>query len=171
MSGGEFARIVKLDRLPESLSLEANEEECAALAQRFGLPSISSLHASVELARDGATVDAKGHLDANFQQLCAIADEPFANRLSEPLSIRFVPTLAEAAEEDEQEFAPDEPDEIEYRGAAIDIGEAVAESFGLALDPYATGPDAETARTKAGIVDDSASSGPFAALAALKNKS
>lgn len=168
MSGGEFARIVKLDRLPERLELRASEKECAALAKRFGLPSISSLHARVELSQDGALVDAKGQLDASFQQICGMADEPFANRLSEPLSIRFVPMLAVAAEEEEQVFASDEPDEIEYQGAAIDLGEAVAESFGLAIDPYATGPDAETTRKKAGIVDDSAPSGPFAALAALK---
>lgn len=171
MSGGEFERIVKLDRLPPALTIEADETERAALAKRFGLPSIARLRARVDLVQNGAAIDAAGALEARFQQRCAIADEPFANQLSEPLAIRFVPALAKASEEEEQEFAPDEPDEIVYHGAAFDLGEAVAESFGLALDPYATGPDAEAARKEAGIVDDDAPSGPFAALAALKSSS
>ena len=57
---------------------------------------------------------------------------------------------------------------LQHLEPAADLGEAVAQSFGLALDPYATGPDAETTRRDAGIVAESAPSGPFAALAALK---
>lgn len=170
MSGSEFERIVKLDRLPGEMTVEADEAERAALAKRFALPSIQSLRATVELAQHGDIIEARGRMEAAFEQLCAIADEPFTNTLSEPLAIRFVPALPTAGEDEEQEFSPDEPDEVEYEGAAFDLGEAVAESFGLALDPYATGPDAETARKEAGIVDENAPSGPFAALAALKDK-
>jgi uncharacterized metal-binding protein YceD (DUF177 family) len=170
MSGGEFERIVKLDRLPEKLTIEADEGERKALAKRFGLPSIQSLRATVSFAQDGDTIDAKGRLEAAFEQLCAIADEPFANTITEPLAIRFVPALPTSAEDEEQEFSPDEPDEVEYDGAAFDLGEAVAESFGLALDPYATGPDADAARKVAGIMDENTPSGPFAALAALMPK-
>lgn len=170
MSGAEFERIVKLDRLPGELTVAANESECAALARRFGLPSIENLSATVTLSQDGDVIDANGRLEAAFEQLCAIADEPFVNTLAEPLTIRFVPALAASGEEEEQEFDRHEPDEIEYQGAAFDLGEAVAESFGLALDPYATGPDADAARREAGIVDENAPSGPFASLAALKTK-
>ena len=55
-------------------------------------------------------------------------------------------------------------------GTAFDLGEAVAQSFGLAIDPYAAGPEADSVRREAGIVDEDAPSGPFAALAALKPK-
>ena len=168
MSGREFERIVKLDRLPEKLTVEADEAERTALARRFGLPSIQSLRATIKIAQHGDVIDARGQMAAAFEQLCAIADEPFANTLSEPLAMRFVPALPTAGEDEEQEFSPDEPDEIEYEGSAFDLGEAVAESFGLALDPYATGPNADAARVEAGIIDETVPSGPFAALAALK---
>lgn len=169
MSAGEFERLVKLDRLAvEPLEIEADEGERKALARRFGLPGIASLRAVVRLAQTGDTIDACGRMTAAFYQHCAISDEPFANTLDEPLAIRFVPALTAAAEDEELEFASDEPDEIEYEGAAIDLGEAVAQSFGLALDPYAPGPQADRARREAGIVDEDAPSGPFAALAALK---
>ena len=58
-------------------------------------------------------------------------------------------------------------DEIPFEGHVFDLGEAVAQSLALAIDPYAVGPNAEQARKDAGIGDEAAS-GPFAALAALK---
>jgi hypothetical protein len=79
-----------------------------------------------------------------------------------------VPALEEHGEDEEIEFASDAPDEIAYDGAAFDLGEALAQSFGLALDPYAVGPDAEAARREAGLVGEDGRSGPFAALAALR---
>lgn len=166
--GGEFSRIVKLDRIPERMTIAAEEAERAALARRFALPGIARLTAEVSLAREGDVIEARGQMEAAFTQRCAISDDPFANTLREPVAIRFVPAIAALAEDEEHEFGADEPDEIEYSGAAFDLGEAVAQSFGLALDPYATGPGADTARREAGLSDEGTPSGPFAALAALK---
>lgn len=172
MSGGEFKRIVKLDRLPTApLAIEAEAAERAALAKRFGLPNLHELRAVVTLTSSGDTIDARGRLTARFDQRCAIANEPFANSLDEAVAIRFVTAIAPAPEDEAIEFASGNIDEIEYDGAAFDLGEALAESFGLAIDRYATGPDAEAVRRAAGIVDEGAPSGPFAALAAFKTKS
>lgn len=169
MSGGELERIVKLDRLPTAaLVIEAEAAERAALAKRFGLPNVLELRAVVTLTPNGDTIDARGRLTARFDQRCAIANEPFASSLDEAVSIRFVPAIAPAPADEAIEFASGNVDEIEYQGASFDLGEALAESFGLAIDPYATGPNAEAVRRAAGIVDEEAPSGPFAALAALK---
>jgi hypothetical protein len=168
MTGTELERWVKLDRLPSAITIEANDAERAALARRFSVPAITRLCATVTLAREGDAIEARGRLEASLIQLCAVSGERFDNALSEPLAIRFVPALAEASEDEALEFAAGEPDEIEYQGAAFDLGEAVAQSFGLALDPYATGPAADRARQEAGITGDDAPAGPFAALAALR---
>ena len=169
MIANDFTRIVKLDRLPSgTLAIEANEAERAALALRFGLPRVDSLTAEFVFARRGDAIDARGHIRAAFQQLCAITTEPFAATIDEPVVIRFVPALAVHGEDEEIAFDSDAPDEIEYDGAAFDIGEAAAQSFGLALDPYAEGPQAELVRREAGLLDEDVPSGPFAALAALK---
>lgn len=170
MSGGELERIVKLDRLPAALEIEADPAECAAIARRFDLPAVHALQASVSLSHVGDAIDARGRLTARFDQSCAIADEPFANSLDEPLAIRFVRAIAPGSEDEAIEFAGDAPDEIEYDGASFDLGEAMVESFGLALDPYATGPSADTVRREAGILDEDAPSGPFAALVSFKPK-
>jgi hypothetical protein len=171
MTGGEFERMVKLDRLSgEPLTIEADHAECEALARRFDLPAVHGLCAMVTFTQIDEAIEARGWLRASFDQHCAVADEPFANSLEEPLAIRFVRTIAPGSEEEAIEFAGDAADEIEYDGAAFDLGEAVAQSFGLAIDPYATGPNADEVRRAAGIVDEDTPTGPFAALAALKAK-
>jgi hypothetical protein len=172
VSAGELERLVKLDRLPTSaLTIEASQAERAALARRFGLPALHALRAEILLTQREQEIDARGRLVASFEQRCALSDEPFAATLDDAISFRFVPAITIAGEDEEIEFASDGPDEIEYNGAAIDLGEAVAQSFGLALDPYALGPDAEAVRREAGLLDEDSPSGPFADLAALKTRS
>lgn len=169
MSTGEFARVVKCDRLPtEPLHIEANDEERTALARRFGLPSIEALSAEARFSSDGEAVEARGRISANYQQHCAVTNEPFAVHVEEPLAIRFVRGIAEGSEDEAIEFARDAVDEIEFDGTSFDLGEAVAQSFGLALDPYATGPGADALRREAGLLDESTPKGPFAALANFK---
>ena len=90
------------------------------------------------------------------------------------LDLRFVEqgTLDPALDEDgeiEVELEADDCDEIEYSGDAFDLGEAVAQTLGLAIDPYAEGPGADEARKKAGISKEGEQDGPLAAaLMALK---
>jgi uncharacterized metal-binding protein YceD (DUF177 family) len=98
-------------------------------------------------------------------QSCAVSGEDLAVRIDEPLALRFVP--AAQPEGEEIELDADELDEIPFEGHVFDLGEAVAQSLALAIDPYATGPEADQVRKEAGLLDEAAS-GPFAALAALK---
>ena len=62
--------------------------------------------------------------------------------------------------------------QLRHREALVPhLGEAIAQTLALAIDPYREGPDADEARKKAGIVsdEDHAPSGPLAeALAGLK---
>lgn len=169
MSAGEFERIVRTDRLPAgSLRIEATPDERRALARRFALPAVHAIAAELRVACEGDAIAVHGRLTARFEQLCAVAAEPFDATLDEPIAIRFVPPGPPHGEDVEIEFASDEPDEVEFDGASFDLGEAMAQSFGLALDPYATGPRADEVRRAAGIADEDAPSGPFAALAQLK---
>ena len=175
MSAPELSRMVKARSLPaEPVVIEADEAERAALARRFGLPRVDSLRAEVTLEEDGKAVLATGRLEAAVQQNCAVSHEEFAVVIDEPLALRFVeedaidPALSED-EEIEVELSPEDCDEIEYSGEMFDLGEAVAQSLGLAIDPYAIGPEADTARKEVGIVQEGEQEGPLAAaLAALK---
>jgi uncharacterized metal-binding protein YceD (DUF177 family) len=64
-------------------------------------------------------------------------------------------------------------DVVFYAGTAIDLGEAVAETMSLSLDPWPRVADAEAVLRDAGVKGEEealAQTGPFAALAALKDK-
>lgn len=166
MSAAEFSRPIDIRGMKdEPVSIEADEAERAALARRFDLVSIKRLHAVVTFELTGAEVAAAGTLEAEVVQSCAVSGDDLPVAIRETLSLRFVPETPIL--EEEIELEEEDLDEIPYNGTVFDLGEAVAQSLALAIDPFATGPDAERVRKEKGLNDEGAS-GPFAALAALK---
>ena len=90
MTAPEFSRLVRTrPAVPERLSIEANDAERAALAERFSVAELHSLRAELRFDPDGEAIDARGTLTADLTQLCAVSDEHFAVRIEEPLSLRF----------------------------------------------------------------------------------
>ena len=168
MIAPEFSRPVDLREIRDApMHLEADEAERRRLAGRFGISSISSLTADVTLVPEGAIVRAHGRLKAQIMQACAVSGEDFPVGIDEPVSLRFVPMNTTYTPDEEIELDADDCDEMEYEGTSFDLGEAIAQSLALAIDPFAEGPNAEAARKAAGLSEEGAS-GPFAALAALR---
>ncbi|MEM7689346.1 MAG: DUF177 domain-containing protein [Pseudomonadota bacterium] len=174
----ELTRMVKARLLPASAVLvEADERERAALADRFGIVSIEALSAQVELEQCQKGVRAQGALQAQITQICAVSGDPFRVAIEEPITLRFIEHGSAAltpSDDDDIDFdlTTEDCEEIEYDGESFDLGEAVAQTLGLAIDPYAEGPNANAVRKKAGIVEEGQQDGPLAqALAALKGKS
>lgn len=166
MSAPEFSRPVDERQVTTaSVSIEANASERDALARRFGIVAVQQLQATVRFERKDEALAASGRLTAAIVQSCAVSGEDLPVRIDEPLAFRFVP--ARTIDEEELELEEDDLDEIPFEGHTIDLGEAVAQSLALAIDPYATGPQADRVRKEVGLSDEAAS-GPFAALAALK---
>ena len=166
----EFSRPVRIDTLgaaPRALSIGANEEERAALARRFGLVGIERLSAEAALTRSGEDVRAVGTLSAAVTQSCVATDRPVPEAVEERFEILFRPQPETAAEE-EIELSESELDVVFYDGASIDLGEAVAETMSLALDPYPRSPEAETALKQAGVKSEEEAA-PASPLAGLKD--
>ncbi len=165
MSAAEFSRPLDVRQVEGlTLRLTANETECAALAVRFELVRIDRLEAEVVFVREGRAVAASGSLSADIVQSCAVSAEDLATAIRQPLALRFVPAGSHGPD-DNLELDANALDDIEYTGCEFDIGEAVAQSLALAIDPFATGPDAEKTR-RAGLLGKS-ETGPFAALKGL----
>ena len=172
----ELTRMIKLRPLPaQPVTVDADAAERAALTQRFGLSSIESLVAQIELENDGDAVRATGTMRATFTQVCAVSAEDFSVEADEELALLFVaadPDAAEAAGNlenlpgtaSEIELSGDELDEIAFSGDSFDLGEAVAQTLGLAIDPYAEGPNADAARKQAGIAQEGEQDGPLAEM-------
>jgi hypothetical protein len=165
--------MVKARPLPAGLVvIEATPEERAALAARFGLGAVQNLRAEVALDQKARAIRATGRLKAAIMQPCAISAEDFPVTINEPVDLRFVEDSGRPMTEDEAleiELEADDCDEIAFNGEMFDLGEAVAQTLGLAIDPYAEGPNADAARKAAGIVREGEQLGPLAAaLSALR---
>jgi uncharacterized metal-binding protein YceD (DUF177 family) len=167
----DFAHRLTLDRIRDGdrLDLVADAEERAAVAARLDLASLERLDAHAVLRRDGDTVHASGRVKATLEQRCVATGDPIAARVDEAFDLRFIPELKTAGGDEEFELAADELDTLFHDGQAIDLGAAIADSLALALDPYPRSPSAEEALRQAGVLSEE-EAGPFAALAALKQK-
>lgn len=167
----EFSRPVATGTLPHGgrdIALTATEAECRALALRFDIPAIESLAASLHLAPLAqGRLRATGRLRARVVQLCVVSLEPFAQEVEAPVELIFVPR-ALLAEESDGGIDPDAPDEEPYDSDRVDLGEAVAQTLSLALDPWPRNPAAELpAGDGTGDGDDTppVARSPFAVLA------
>ena len=149
-----------------TFDVTANEAECAALAERFSLVAINKLAASVTLSRDGERVVASGTLKADIVQSCAVSGDDLPAKIDEEIAFHFVPAINGQTPEEEVELEEADLDEIPYEGDRFDLGEAVAQSLALAIDPFATGPDADRVRKEVGL-DEPAKENPFAKLKGL----
>ena len=165
----EFSRPIRVDTIGEgerNETIEANEIERAALAERFGLLSIERLTGSFVLHRGSAGISVTGRVTAAATQACSITGEPLPATVNEEARLRFVDDLGGG---EEVELDDADIDVLPLEGAAIDLGEVAAETLVLSLDPFPRGPNAEATLKQAGVLSES-EVGPFSALAGLKEK-
>ncbi|MET0250211.1 MAG: DUF177 domain-containing protein [Sphingobium sp.] len=167
----EFSRPVRadqIDRAAEVTTIGANAAERAALAKRFGLIALDRLEADYSLTREGDGVLARGRMRATLAQPCVATAAPVPETIATDFTLRFVSDRATAAEGEEIELDVEDYDIIGYDGLSLDMGEAVAETMALAMEPYPRAPDADTVLRAAGVLTEEQAS-PFAALLALKD--
>ncbi|MDP8993364.1 MAG: YceD family protein [Pseudomonadota bacterium] len=172
MSPPEFSRTVRVDTLgqaPRTIAIEADEAEREGLARRFGFVAIDRLAAEVALARLGEAVTARGILSAEVAQSCVASGEPVAETVEEDFAVEFRPHPPFDAPDEEIELGEGELDVIFYDGAMIDLGEAVAETLSLSVEPYPRAAGAEEALKEASVRSE-AEAGPFGDLAGLRDK-
>lgn len=169
MAASEFSRPVKLDTIgdrPRDLAVEANEAERAALTARFGLAALDSLSGDVRFHKTAAGIRAGGTIRAKVAQPCIATREPVPQTIEERFDLLFVPAATESGE-DEIELSAADCDIVEHDGQAIDLGEALAQTLSLALDPFPRAPGADAALREAGVMKEE-EAGAFGALAGLK---
>ena len=167
----DFAHRLTLDRIRDGdrLDIVADSEECAAIAGRLGLASLDRLDAHAVLRRDKDVITATGRVKAALEQRCVATGEPIVVRVDEAFDLRFIPEPQVAGGDAEFELEAHELDTLFHDGQAIDLGAAIADSLALGLDPYPRSPGAAGALREAGVLSED-EAGPFAALAALKDK-
>lgn len=163
----EFSRRFPVDTIgtaPRDVDIEASADERAALATRFDLIALDHFAASATLAQGALGVEATGRFEAGVIQACVVTGDPVAAAVADEFRLRFVDRALLAHDADEIELSGADCDIMELDGGAVDLGEAVAQSLGLALDPFPRSADvgAEEQRWSAGP-----DAGPFSALKGL----
>jgi uncharacterized metal-binding protein YceD (DUF177 family) len=168
MSGGpEFSRPILLARIgaePLRREIAASAAEREALARRFDLLGLDRLTATVELIRrNGDMILLRAAFEAAFVQECVVTLDPIEGALSAGFELLYGPPEVEEAAVglvgDAVAFEP-------LQGDTIDVGEAVAQEFSLALPPFPRSPDADAAAAE----QPTEAGGPLAALAHLLDR-
>jgi uncharacterized metal-binding protein YceD (DUF177 family) len=175
MTTPEFSRPLKLDSLgeaPRTITIEADETERAALARRFDLLTLDQLSAALSCRREGDAIAVEGRLHAHVVQRCVATDEPLSSDIDEPFRLRFV---ADHPELDEEiELNEEDCDILPYRDGQVDLGEAVAETLVLSIDPFPRASQADEILRAAGVLSEEEAreeANPFAKLRALSRPS
>lgn len=125
-----------------SIVVETTVDERRRLAARFDLQDIVSLRGELCLEQDDDDLfRLSGRLVADVVQTCVVSLEPIRAHVDESFGRSYsAAAKADATDEPIDAEGDDPPDPIVE--GKIDVGEALAEELGLALDPYPRLPGA-----------------------------
>ncbi|MGH6935229.1 MAG: YceD family protein [Methylocella sp.] len=148
----KFTRMLAVETVPDTglnIRLCANETECAALAEAYGLVAVQTFEASFHVRKQGRKrYKVSGVLHALVTQTCTVSLEPFETLVSVPVEVDFSPCcepLGESAgrkktADGAATFAgPQDPADPIINGQ-IDLGALAAEFLALNLDLYPRKP-------------------------------
>ncbi len=174
----EFSRVVRAHDIGTAArheSLEAKPAERAGVAARFDLLALDRLTAELTVVRDAGGIRVSGRFAAAGAQACVVSAEPVAFALDEPVDLRFSEAVPEG---EEIELGDSDLDVVLLDSDYLDLGEAIAQSLGLALDPYPRAPAEARAAAERLLISeaeaaaiaaaDKARANPFAMLRPAK---
>lgn len=138
-------RIEALGKAPATFTLVASEEQRAALARRFGLQQIGSLTGQLLVTRAGDAAQVEGQWAAAVVQSCVVSAAPVHAEVGGPLALRFEPAPKDGGE---IELESEALDVLHMEDGSIDLGEALAQSLLLALEPFPRADEKELAEAR-----------------------
>src|SRR3984893_8807529 len=90
---GRLTRMLAVATVPDTgldIRLCANETECAALADAYGLVAVQTFKADFHVQKQGPQrYNVSGNLRALVTQTCAVSLEPFETVMSAPIAVDF----------------------------------------------------------------------------------
>ncbi|MGI9512864.1 MAG: YceD family protein [Anderseniella sp.] len=160
---------------PEGTSetISATNEECRAIAVRFGAEAVHSVSATVHVQpwkRGGFR--ARGDASAKITQTCVVTLEPFETVIHAQLDQLFIARTSRLAADAVEVVVSHDEDDIGYIDEGeIELGEFAVEALCLELDPYPRKDGAELPVSSSGeAAGGERKVSPFAVLKQLKLK-
>jgi len=177
----EFSRPVDVESLPHgrlTFEFDATAEERRNLANRLAVSAITELSAVIQAVRrgskDSTIVDVSGSARAHYGQTCVVTLEPVSFEIEFEVDARYA---NESTDSDDTEIEPFEDFSEPIENGVIDLGELVAQTLALEIDPFPRKPganyenhwDDDHSDQGAGVPDDQ--NNPFSILKKLKEGS
>ena len=118
----------------------------------------------------GGGLELEGRVAARIRRLCVVTAELFDEDFAEPETRRYLPGPVEAdgREVEVALLEEDAPDPLPPEG--VDLMDLVCEVLALGLDPHPRAPGADIAELEYDPEAEEEPEGPFAALAAMKER-
>ena len=122
--------VARVARLGSHEKIIADAQECSALAARFEVPKIHALSAELKAKSwRGGGMKISGQAFIDLDQISVVSLETFRSQVSIPVE-RYFLNIPKGEENDSEH----DIDPIE--NGVIDLGEVIAETIALELDPY-----------------------------------
>jgi len=171
-------KVSELDLDPKKFRIVASESERQSLVERFALVSLDKLEADIAIKNKGvgAGVLIWGQLKASFSQRCIVSLGEVPEILDVPFELLLVdPEMANRMDEEESYLDPDAPEYDALEGDIIEVGEVVAQTLSISMEPYPKASDAvikAPKNTKVSLNEPELEKpNPFSVLSKLKDKS
>jgi uncharacterized metal-binding protein YceD (DUF177 family) len=169
----EFSRQVAVESIIPNRerveNIEASVAECAALAKRFDLRTLSGLKGKLSIDRvsDGNFIKVEGDFEADIVQSCVVS----LQNVPSHVKAHFETYFTEDGKEFDQDgdFGLEIEDDIHHvmSEGMLDLGELMAQYLSLELDPYPRAPGVSLAAQMA-EVGGGTKNQPFRVLEGLK---
>lgn len=142
--------VSELEKEPKSFSLRGTEAELADVAERFDLIAVEALSGTLSVSDKGAGqgILVTGALAAKFTQKCIATLEPVHEELETEFELLLVdPEMADRMDDEGVYLDADAPDYDALEGDDIPLGEILAQTLSISMNPY---PRADGAELNAG---------------------
>ena len=163
----EFSHSVDLLAGPvkgKKFHLAADEETCAKVASRLGIPAVKNLEGDLALHVSRTEINVKGVLKATLIRECVASLEEMTETIDEEFDTMFLRQGGDSArfkETDEESWDGEEvPPEI-HDADSFDLGEFLVQQLALAMEAFPRKPGAASLTDSYGGADNVS---PFAIL-------
>ncbi len=170
--------VAEVKKEAQHYKVEAREEECQVLAKRFSLPKVKSLKAFVKVWDGGKKegIYVAGELVSDVTQSCGVSLEEIDETVKTDFELLLVdPETADRLDADEAYLNPDLPEYDALEGDEIPIGEIIAQTLSMSLNPYPRSENTEVTISKSSKISlneaELEKPNPFAVLQKLRDES
>jgi len=177
----DFVFTLNVDEVhPEgrSYQLKASKTQLSDLADRFKLVALHSFSAEILVQSEPKTdtIWVRGDIEADLVQQCVVTLGDVPEQVSDSFELMLVtPEVAEQMDVDEVYLDPKAPDYDAFEGPVIPVGDIVAQTLSVLMDPYPKQADAKlkVPNGKGIVVNEELEEkpNPFAVLSKLRDKS